>query len=61
MKNLGTNTLETERLILRKFTLEDAQPMYDNWVNDYEVIKYLTWPKHNSVDDTKIVLGDWIT
>ena len=60
MKHLGTKRLETGRLILREFTFEDAQAMYDNWVNDDEVIKYLMWPKHSCVEDTKIVLGDWI-
>lgn len=29
MKDLGTKTLETERLILRKFTLGDVDGMYD--------------------------------
>lgn len=32
MKGLGTKTLESDRLILRKFTLDDAQGMFDNWV-----------------------------
>ena len=28
VKDLGTKRLETERLILRRFTLEDAEKMY---------------------------------
>jgi len=28
MKHLGTKTLETERLILRRFTIDDAQDMF---------------------------------
>lgn len=31
MKDLGTKTIETERLILRKFTLEDVDGMYYGW------------------------------
>ena len=27
----NTKTLETERLILRKFTILDAEDMYNNW------------------------------
>ena len=34
MKNLGTVTLETERLILRKTRQNDAAPMFKNWAND---------------------------
>ena len=60
MKHLGTTVLETGRLILRPFTIEDAQPMYDNWASDPEVTKYLTWPPHASVGVTKDVLAGWI-
>ena len=60
MKHLGTQTLETERLILRRFTPEDVQPMFDNWASDEEVTKYLTWPAHASVDVTRKVLDSWL-
>lgn len=56
----GTQTIETERLILRRFTAEDAQAMYDNWASDPEVTKYLTWPTHENVDTSAWVLGDWV-
>jgi hypothetical protein len=36
MKHLGTQRIETERLILRKTQLEDAQAMFDNWASDPE-------------------------
>ena len=60
MKHLGTKTLETERLILRRFTLEDAQSVYNNWASDPEVTKYLMWPTHTGVDVTRGILEDWI-
>ena len=31
MNHIGTQTIETERLILRRFALSDAQAMFDNW------------------------------
>ena len=40
----GTQLIETERLILRPFTLSDANDMFKNWASDDEVTKYLTWP-----------------
>ena len=61
MNHIGTKVIETERLILRPFTLEDAQPMFDNWASDPEVSKYVTWPAHESVDVTKMLLEDWVT
>ena len=59
MRHIGTKVLETERLILRPFTLEDAQPMFDNWASDPEVTKFLTWPTHGSVEVTTMILQDW--
>ena len=56
----GTQTIETERLILRRFTMEDAEPMFRNWASDDAVTKYLTWPTHAGVEITKLVLTDWI-
>ena len=45
MKHLGTKTIETRRLVLRRFTLSDAEPMYRNWASDPEVTRYLLWPE----------------
>ena len=36
-------TLETERLRLRPFRLDDAEAMFAGWTGDDEVTKYLTW------------------
>ncbi len=59
MKHLGTKTLETPRLILRQFTAEDAQAMYENWASDPEVTRFLTWPTHSSVEVSRAVLAEW--
>ena len=58
--NKGTATLQTERLILRRFTLDDAHAMYTNWANDPEVTKFLTWQPHVSEDATRELLGNWV-
>ena len=59
MNHQGTKTLESERLLLRRFTIDDAQAMYDNWANDSDVTKYLSWPTHTSVEISRNVLTDW--
>ena len=53
-------TLETERLRLRPFRLDDAEAMFAGWTGDDEVTKYLTWPTHKSVEDTKALLARWV-
>lgn len=60
MNHKGTVLLETDRLILRKFVIEDADSMYKNWACEYEVTKFLTWPTHSDVGVTKSVLNSWI-
>lgn len=46
MNHLGTVVLETTRLKLRRFTIEDAEGMYRNWASEDEVTQFLTWPTH---------------
>ena len=53
-------TLETDRLILRPFELDDAESMFNNWASDEEVTKYLTWNTHKSIEETKEVLAFWV-
>jgi len=59
MNHQGTKRLESERLILRRFTLEDAEGFYHNVTSDSEVNKFLTWPLDDSVEDTKKLLAGW--
>lgn len=60
MKHQGIQILETKRLQLRPFVIEDAQDMFENWANDAEVTKFLRWPPHGDVSVTQAVLKDWI-
>ena len=59
-----TVTLETERLILRKFKLSDAQDMFDSYCSRDIVTRYLTWMPHPNVESTrefleKVVLPEY--
>ena len=60
MEHLGTKQIETARLILRQFIIDDVEKMYQNWANDDEVTKYLMWESHKDKNVTKNVLEDWI-
>lgn len=53
-------TLETKRLILRPFEIDDANEMFNNWASDSEVTKYLTWNNHTDIEQTKEILSIWI-
>ena len=61
MKDRGTETILTERLILRRFEAGDANHAYANWCSDPQVVKFLTWPVHASVKVTEEVIQSWIS
>ena len=60
MKHCGTQKLETERLILRRYVKEDAEAMYKNWASDPEVTKFLTLQPHSSQKVSQRILEDWV-
>lgn len=53
MKSIGTQIIETERLILRRMTIDDAQDMFDNWASDDDITMYMTWQTHQSLETSK--------
>ena len=60
MNHLGTQIIETTRLILRPFCMDDAVFMYQNWASDPDVTKYMTWPTHESQQISREVIADWV-
>ena len=49
---MRTPTIETERLILRPLTVDDAQNAFERWTTDPEVAKYMMYTAHKSIDET---------
>lgn len=60
MQHKGTVVIETERLILRPFRVEDIEPAFRNWTSDDRVTEFLRWPTHQDVSVTECVFRDWI-
>ena len=60
MTQIGTRYIETDRLILRRFERPDALAMFENWANDGEVTRFLTWPAHTDVSVTEGILSEWV-
>lgn len=55
----GTQTIKTQRLILRRFTVNDASDMFNNWANDERVTRFLTWEPHGNLENTQNLLKLW--
>jgi ribosomal-protein-alanine N-acetyltransferase len=57
-------TVETERLLLRKPTVADAEEIFERYASDPEVTRYLSWPTHRSILATRAFLAwsdeDWV-
>lgn len=60
MIHKGTQRIDTNRLSLEKFKLEDSKAAFRNWVNDPEVTKYLTWNPHGDLSVTNSLINLWI-
>lgn len=45
--------IETQRLTLRRLRYEDAEEMFYAYASKPEATKYLSWPTHESVDETR--------
>ena len=60
MKHLGTVTLETERLTLRKTLENDWEPMFSNWANDERVTRFLTWEPYESAEQLKTTYHQYL-
>ena len=50
---MNTPTLETERLILRKFTENDIEAIYQIYSNE-EVNKFLPWFPLSSIEEARL-------
>ena len=61
VKNIGTNTIETDRLILRRFKMEDYKDFYREVGSDEKVSKYVEWDKHKDENVTKSLLEKWVS
>jgi ribosomal-protein-alanine N-acetyltransferase len=54
------HSIETERLVLRRPQIGDAEAVFLNYANDVEVTKYMSWPRHESIEVTEQVVEFWI-
>lgn len=60
MKHLGTKALETERLILRRFTAEDSDAAFRNFTSDASAAKFLKWQAHKTPEETAELIAGWV-
>lgn len=60
MRLNGTPTLYTDRLLLRRYRLEDAQAAFSLWKKDTWDETLTGFSAHNSLKDTEKLIAAWI-
>ena len=53
MEHRGTHRIETERLLLRKYKVTDAEDMFLNWASSTAVTRFLTWEPYTRTADVR--------
>lgn len=61
LENIGTNTIETERLILRRFEYADASAVLKNWAADERVQSMYAEPTYSTEEQVNGLLDKYIS
>ncbi|SHL38153.1 ribosomal-protein-alanine N-acetyltransferase [Anaerocolumna jejuensis DSM 15929] len=59
-RHIGTQTIKTERLILRKFKCDDAIEVYNNWASNPNIQLDYGEPVYSSMEQVQEFLNKWI-
>ena len=52
----GLERIETERLVLRRPVAADASAVFARYSSDPEVTRFMSWPRHRSIEDCSMFL-----
>ncbi len=61
MQSVGAQTIETERLLLRKFSFSDSSDMLKNWAGDENIQHFYGEPVYSTVKDVRELLAKYIS
>lgn len=60
LTHVGTNTIETERLILRRFQYSDNEAMRKYWISDEKIQSMYSEPVYRTKEEVKELLDKYI-
>ena len=61
LTHCGTQRVETERLVLRRFELSDWKDMNQNWVSDHDIQHGYCEPTYETEEEIKGLLNSYIS
>lgn len=56
LNHKGSVEIKTDRLLLRKFNIDDAEQIFSAWTSDERVAKYTSWHAHKCIEYTRAVI-----
>ena len=60
LTHIGTESITTERLVLRKFRYDDADKMLEYWISDSKIQSLYSEPVYETKEEVKELLGKYI-
>lgn len=61
LNHIGTQTIETQRLILRRFEIADTDSIFQTWIGDPEVQNNYGEKACNTIAEAQEILEKWIS
>lgn len=61
LTHIGTNTIETDRLILRRFSYDDADDMLKYWISDPKIQSLYSEPTYSTKEELNPLLNKYIS
>ena len=60
LNKVGTQEIETKRLILRRMKISDSEDMFNNWASDPCVSEFYSWKPHKNILETEQIIKTWV-
>lgn len=60
MNSIGTTTIETDRLLLRRFSFDDANDMLNYWASKAEVQQMYSEPVYSTIEEVNGLIQKYI-
>jgi ribosomal-protein-alanine N-acetyltransferase len=60
LNHKGTLTIKTDRLTLRRFTLDDSKDVFRKWTSSYENSRFVMKCPHDNIEKTEQMLLEYV-
>lgn len=57
----GTKSIQTKRLCLRKYSINDTADIFENYATDNRVTKFLSWQPYDNIEDLQLYISEQVS